>query len=308
MKPILITCYVNPDIDGVAGAFAYAEFLMNAGKTCEMRVIGEVHEEARYVLDRFNIQRPIVIPNADAYNEVIIIDASDLHGLEGKIAPEKVIEIIDHRKIHEAEKFPNAKVQIELVGAAATLIAEKFMEKNIEISKESAILLYAAIISNTLNFKGAVSTDRDMRVSKWLNKTAQLPAPFISELFTAKSDLSGEKLKERIEGDFAWFIFGEKRLGIGQIEMIGGNTLIKEREAEILESLETIKKRMNLDYIFLNIIELEELKNILVADDILIKTLLEKILGLTFQGAIAETPSMLMRKQIVPLLKEELEK
>ena len=27
MKPILVTCYVNPDLDGVAGAVAYAEFL-----------------------------------------------------------------------------------------------------------------------------------------------------------------------------------------------------------------------------------------------------------------------------------------
>jgi hypothetical protein len=30
MKPILVTCYVNPDLDGVAGAIAYAGGIVGA--------------------------------------------------------------------------------------------------------------------------------------------------------------------------------------------------------------------------------------------------------------------------------------
>lgn len=221
MKPTLITGYVNPDLDGLAGAVGYAEFLTKTGVSCETAIIGEPHDEAKYMLDRFGFAYPKQIPNADNYDEVIIVDASDLNGLAGKIAPEKVIELIDHRKVHEADKFPNAKVQIELVGAAATLIAEKFMQANMEISKESATLIYGAILSNTLNFKGTVTTDRDKKAAAWLNRVAQLPESFWKELFIAKSDLTGAKLEERIRGDFAWFAIGNKRLGIAQIEMIG---------------------------------------------------------------------------------------
>ncbi len=308
MKPILVTCYVNPDLDGVAGAIGYAEFLSKTGKVCEVGIISEPHDEAKYILDRFGFSYPKSVPDANAYDEVILVDASDLNGLEGKIMPEKVIELIDHRKVHEAYKFLNAKVHIELVGAAATLVAEKFMDGEVEISKESAVLLYGAILSNTLNFKGTVTTDRDTKAALWLNQTAQLPPNFWKELFTAKSDLSGSKLAERIEGDFAWFTMGNKKVGIAQIEIIGAQKLIREREAEILQILNKIKDEMGLDFIFQNTIELEDAKNFFVTDDIATQVLLEKVLSVQFSGNIAPRQNLIMRKQIVPLLKDELVK
>lgn len=307
IKPILVTCYVNPDLDGVAGAIAYGEFLQKTGKNAVVGIIGEPHNEAKYILDRFGFKYPSMIENADNFDEVILVDASDLNGLEGKISAEKVIEIIDHRKVHEADKFPKAKAQIELVGAAATLVAEKFMQNNIDISKESATLVYGAIISNTLNFKGSVTTDRDKEAATWLNKVAKLPEDFWKDLFIAKSDLSGNKLAERIEGDFAWFVMGDKKVGIAQVEMIGAKKLVNERNGEIIQVLEKIKKEMSLDFIFQNTIEFENTKNFFVAQDSGTKKLLEKVLNVQFAGVVAERPNLIMRKQIVPLLKEELE-
>lgn len=308
MKPILVTCYVDPDLDGTAGAIAYAEYLNKTGLKAEVGIIGSPHDEARFVLDRFGFIYPNSISNSDNFDKIILVDCSDLNGLEGKILPEKVIEIIDHRKIHEAHKFPNAKVQIELVGAAATLVAEKFMQNDVDISKESATLLLSAVISNTLNFKGGVTTERDKKVAEWLNKVAVLPQDYWKELFIAKSDLSGDKLPERIEGDLAWFTFGNKKIGIAQIEMIGGRKLVAERTKEIIESLRNIRQERDFDYLFLNLIELEDCFNILVADDDNTKSLLEKVLAVKFLTDWAERPNLIMRKQIVPLLKEELEK
>ncbi len=308
MKPILVTCYVSPDLDGLAGSVAYAEFLQGSGTDAIAAIIGNPHEEARYVLDRFEIQYPQTVANSDAFDRVILVDSSELAGLEGKIAPEKVIEIIDHRKINEVDKFPNAKAQIELVGSASTLIAEKFMQSSTSISKESAILLCGAILSNTLNFKGGVTTDRDRDAYVWLNRVAILSEDFWKELFTAKSDLSGEKLKERIEGDFAWFVMGDKKVGIAQIEMIGAEKLVAERSEEIIKILESIKQDMDTDYIFQNIIELDEGRNYFVTQDYGTQQLLEKCLGVKFNGAVAARPNLIMRKQIVPLLKEELER
>ncbi len=307
MKPILITGYVNPDLDAVAGVIAYCEFLQKTGKDAEVGFIGEIHDEAKYIFERYNFIYPKSIPNADNFDEVILVDASDLNGIEGKIAPEKVIEIIDHRKINEADKFPNAKVQIELVGSAATLVAERFIQNNVEISYPSAVLLCGAIISNTLNFKGGVTTERDRKAVEHLNKVALLPENFWKELFTAKSDLSGNKLRERIEGDFAWFVMGNRKVGIAQVEIIGADDLIKNRIDDILQTLNKIKSEMELDYIFQNTIELEQGKNLFITSDTETQSLLEKVLNVKFSGSVAERPNLIMRKQIVPLLKEELE-
>lgn len=83
-----------------------------------MRIIGVLDDETKYVFDRFVFLYPQIISNADNFDEVVLVDSSDPNGLEGKISLGKVIEIVDHRQIHEANKFPKAKVQIELVGAA----------------------------------------------------------------------------------------------------------------------------------------------------------------------------------------------
>ncbi len=303
----LVTCYINPDLDGVAGAFAYAEFLRKTGQNVEAAIIGGMHDEAKYVIEKFNLEKPKNIDNSDGYDRVILVDASDLNGVEGKIEPKKVIEIIDHRKIHEAEKFPAAKVQIELVGAAATLVAERFMHQNVEPSRESAILLFSAIISNTLNFKGSITTERDRTTAKWLNEQAHLPDGYWKELFAAKSDLSGEKLAERIEGDFADFTLGGKKVGIAQIEMIGAKRLLDDREGEVVHELDKLKDNMRLDFVFMNMIDLEEGTNYFVVSEEVTRNLLRKALALHFEGDVAEGSVLMMRKQIVPIMKEALE-
>jgi manganese-dependent inorganic pyrophosphatase len=307
MKPVLVTCYVDPDLDGVSGSVAYAEFLQKTGKTVAAGIFGEPHEEAKYILNRFDIPYPQVLSDAHEFDEMILVDSSDLKGLGGKVAPEKVIEIIDHRKINDASAFPNAKVQIELVGAAATLVAEKFINNNVGISKGSAILLCGGILSNTLNFKAGVTTERDRKAFEWLDNQAKLSESFWKELFLAKSDLSGNKFSERIRGDFAWFETGKKKVGIAQIEMIGAKELVTEREIEILQILNTIKEEKGLDYIFQSTLELEDEKNFFVADDLETKGVLEKVLGIKFVGNLATREGLILRKEIVPLLKAALE-
>lgn len=307
-KPILVTCYVDPDLDGIAGAMAYCELLNKSGSNAVAGIIGDPHDEARYVFERFGIPYPLALGNADDFDEVILVDSSELAGLEGKISPEKVIEIIDHRKINDAHAFPNARVQIELVGAASTLVVEKFMHAHLAFSKEAAILLCGAIISNTLNFQGGVTTDRDKDAYVWLNTVARLPELFWRELFTAKSDLSGPKLQRRIEGDFARFVLGDKKLGIAQIEVIRAKRLIEERRDEVIHELDSLKESSGLDYIFQNTIELDGGKNYFVTSDHATQRLLEKVLGVRFCENVAERQQLIMRKEIVPLLKEELER
>ncbi|KKQ59503.1 MAG: putative manganese-dependent inorganic pyrophosphatase [Parcubacteria group bacterium GW2011_GWE2_38_18] len=307
MKPILITCYVNPDLDGYASLVAYAELFDKKGGNVIAGIIGQPHDEVEYVLDRFGLDKVDEISDDELFNEVILVDASDVNCLKGKINPEKVIEIIDHRKIHEADKFINAKAQIELVGAAATLIAEKFKLENITISQKSAILLYSAIISNTLNFKGSITTIRDMDMAKWLRQFINVSNDYWIDLFTAKSDLSGSKLAKTIEGDSAWFTIAGKKITIAQLEIIGVKDLIEKRLPEIISALKKLKGNNELEIVFLNAIDLKLGNNTIVATDAGTKKLLEKSLGVKFVGDVAKKKSVIMRKQIIPLIKMELE-
>lgn len=307
MNPLLVTSYVSPDTDGTACLVAYTEYLNKTGLFCEAGIIGELHVEAKYVFDKFGLTYPKQIQNDEAYDKVILVDSSDINALEGKINPLKVIEIIDHRKVHEADKFINAKSQIELVGAAATLVAEKFKQNNVSISKESAILIYIAIISNTLNFKNSVTTERDKLIVAWLKDQIQIPDTFVKELFVAKSDVSGDKLGQRIEDDFSSYNFGAKKVGIAQLEICDAQNLLQSRLNEINEVLTKIKVQLKLDYVFQNTIDLDENKSYLITNHKPTQVLLNKLFDAPFNSSVAILPSVMMRKQITPLLKSALE-
>ena len=307
MSPALLTSYVNPDLDGVASAIAYGELLRKAGRDVRVGFIGKPQREAEYLLSRLGIKEPEIIENTDGFDSVVLLDASDLNDLEGRIDPGKVTEIIDHRAVNETDKFPNAAADIELVGATATLIAEKFMHGPTAISKESATLLYGAIISNTLNFQGSMTTGRDRRAAAWLNESAGLSGDFWHELFVAKSDLAGNKLAERIDSDFAWFVMSGKKIGIAEIELMGADKLLHERTDEIVRILNHMKEELGLDMIFQNTIELDEAASFLVASDAETQELLARVFKAEFIGSVARLKQPLMRKQIVPPLKKALE-
>jgi manganese-dependent inorganic pyrophosphatase len=307
MISILVTAYSNPDLDGTACAIAYAELLRKENKVAISALFGTPHREAQFVFETFNIPQPenaekILPKNPD----IILVDASDLRGISNKINPLKVIELIDHRKINEADGFPNAKIQIELVGSAATLIAEKFFNSNQGISSSSAALLYSAIISNTVNFQANVTTDRDREMAQWLLNKFSIPHDYIHSMFAYKSTFT-EPLIDVIDHDFATFEFSKLKIGIGQLEIVNVTDFISTQKEIIEIVLQKIKKERNLDIIFLSTIDLEKANNTFVTIDEQSKSLLEKTLNASFNANVAVKNGIMMRKTITPLLKDALQ-
>lgn len=307
MKPIITTCYVNPDLDGFACAIAYAEFLNKTDRPSYPGLFGNLQEEIQFILKKFNFEFSNHKPEQDS--PIVLVDASELNALGKSIKPESVIEIIDHRKANDVQSFPNAKVQIEFVGSASSLIAEKFKEKNIEPSQMSAILLSAAIISNTLNFKSSTKTEKDEQMFAWLTPFANLPNDFAHEMFAAKSDLSGNKLRQHLEDEYAWRTEKNgERSGVGQLEIIGSEKLVAKKKEEIFQILDDIAKKNDINYSFLSIIDLETDHNIFLSKDKKIMDILEHVLDIKFENNIARRPGLIMRKEIMPLFRKELEK
>lgn len=307
MQPVLVTSYVNPDLDGVACMVAYAEFLQKTGTDAVAGIIGEPHVEAVYLLDRFGIPHPAHIPDAQGVERIVLVDASDPVDLEGAVPSDRVIEVIDHREVHEASAFSNAKAQIELVGAASTLVGERFHRQGIVPSRHSAILLCGGIISNTRNLRAGVTTDRDRQMLAWLNAVAQLSEDFWHELFTAKSDVSGGKLAQRIRGDIKYMKLGETSVGIAEIEMLGAEEILTERLQEVARELRGVQQEHRLGYAFLVVVDLGDMTTSLVAPDEESRALVSRALQVSFEGPVARLPRLLMRKQIVPLLRSVIQ-
>ncbi|KHO54640.1 DHH family phosphoesterase [Candidatus Woesearchaeota archaeon] len=309
MIKTLVTSYNNPDLDGSACSFAYAEFLNKTNTEIIAAVFGKIHREAEFVFNKFNItqmQDADDLRNLENYN-FILVDSSDLKGISRKIIPNKVIEVIDHRKINDSYMFQNAKVQIELVGSCGTLIAEKFYNNKVDISKESAILLYSAIISNTINFKANVTTDRDRNMASFLKSKLDLPDDYAHEMFYFKSRFN-TSLKETIIHDFAYFNFSDKNIGIAQLEIVDVDNFIKNNLGELNTILNNLKNDRKFDFIFLSCIDIEAGFNTFLVIDDSSKSLVENSLNIKFNNNICKISGIIMRKEITPKLKEFLER
>lgn len=302
-EKIVVTSYTEPDLDGFSCAMAYAEFLNKTGVPAVVRIFGTPHIEATYLLQKFGFS--IEEDKTAPLDKVVLVDASELRDLDQFIRPENVVEVIDHRKFNDSASFKNAKIQIEFVGSAATLIAEKFYKNDIDISVPAATLLYGAIVSNTLNFRAKVTTDRDRQMAEWLNHKLGLTQEFIDDMFRAKSDVFGEKLAQRIDADFAWFQLGNQKIGIAQMEMMDVKPLLEARKDEILNILEDLKLKDQLDKIFISFIDLGESFNAFLTKDHDMQSWLSRTLDIQFTDDIAFRPNFIMRKEIVPLLKEK---
>jgi manganese-dependent inorganic pyrophosphatase len=235
---------------------------------------------------------------------IIIVDTSDRDSLSPIIQAEKVIEVIDHRKVHEAHShFPNAKIQIELVGSAATLIAEKFHQEPLVPSHEAAALLYSAIVSNTINFQAQVTTPRDYEMADWLQKYFSLPENYVHDMFADKSYFR-KSLKETIVNDFATFNLHNHTIGIAQLEIVDVDAFIEKNKDELQTILEELKKEEGLEYIFLTCIDLEKAFNKLFIIDDSTKIILEEALQVKFENGSSKREGILMRKELVPLIKD----
>ncbi len=161
----LVTSYVNPDLDGVACAVVYSTYL--SGGDVVPRFVGSLTAETVGVLARLQVSDVILLDADDLpeVDEVVLVDCHHPAQLPHVDDLETVTQVIDHHPDGDAAAFPNALLQNEAVGAAATLVAERVALRDeaglAGLTAEHAALLACAIASNTLDFAAPSTTDRD---------------------------------------------------------------------------------------------------------------------------------------------------
>jgi ADP-ribose pyrophosphatase YjhB (NUDIX family) len=189
----------------------------------------------------------------------------------------------------------------ERVISVAYFALLNIQDHNIDISRESAIFLYCAIASNTLNFNAKVTTQRDRDIYDWLGSQTDIPTNLVERMFKFKSIFDDESFKQTIIGDFKEIKLGNKLLGLGQLEVVGLDDILKLRKQQILDLLNDLQKDKGTTFIFLSAVDLVSAKNIFITNHEPTKDLLESVLGISFNGNdMAEKSGVILRKELIP--------
>lgn len=304
---IVVTSYDSPDLDGIACSIAYAELLNKKNIPAKPVYFGTLGLEVNFVKNYTQIL-PIEEHTGEyeSDREFILVDTADPDAIESTIPVEKVKEIFDHRQVVFVDKFINAKTHIELVGSCATLITEEFIKFNFKPSVNTSVYLYSAIVSNTINFKNSVTTQRDIDAANWLKNINGLSGDYTHQMFAAKSNITNENLYDVLAQDFAIKAIKGKNIGIAQIEMVDVDRMSSDLSSTLIQTLNRFKSENKLDYVFFNGIDIVNGFNIFYTIDVNSKSVFSKALGIVDLTDGYITDAIIMRKQIWPKLESVL--
>ncbi len=306
MKTVVVTAGAKgADIDVLACVVAYAELLALEG-VCSIPVI-----PGQYTMSI----TPSVIAWGASYETTysregtesfVLVDISDYEHVPDFVDLEKVCEVYDHRYGHEKyweEKIPTG-FHIEMVGACGTLIWEEYKKRGKEnlISRTSARLLLASVVSNTLNFRSTLTTERDRRAYKELVSLAELSDTWISEYFTEQENILFQDFEKYVKADTKVFTVGQGEFAMGQIELWNADRVLTSKKDELAS---VMAKYDDIPWA-VNIINISGGGNYVYSRSELGKRAIERALGVAFEGDVAKTTELIMRKQITKLLRETI--
>lgn len=300
MNKTLVTAKVNPDLDGTSCTLAYSDLLNQTGGVAEGIVSGSPQSEVKYFIEKHNIQIPTrPDEESDNWNDFVLVDASSMKGMPKVVIADSVIELIDHRAGEPEKEFPNAKIQNELIGAAATIVVERFIKADKKIQPNHAKLLYGAIYHNTLNFIATNASQRDRNAAKYLEANFNLNESIIHEMFDFATREVESDVKTALENDAKEF-GTDWKIGAYQLVVWGKELMVNKELVET--SVNDLRAKMEADWSFVNIIDLESRKsNIFTSSEG--ETVLSKALGISFERGWSSLPAIL-RKQIMPKVNE----
>ena len=169
---------------------------------------------------------------------VILVDHNEASQTVDGIAYADILEIIDHHRIGTLETLEPVYFRNHPVGCTATIVYQMYQENRVQIPKNIAGLLMAAIISDTLMFRSPTCTSIDRAAAEKLSEICGVEIEeFAIDMFSAGSDMSSRTPKEIFNQDKKKFQVGDHGFMVSQINSMNAIELeeIKEKLIPYLE-------------------------------------------------------------------------
>jgi manganese-dependent inorganic pyrophosphatase len=251
MSPVYVVGHKSPDTDSICAAIAYAELKQKLGIDAVAVRQGELNPETAFVLEKFGFETPELLTDGTD-KKVILVDHSEVGQSLNNIDKAEIVEIVDHHKIGDITT-PNPIFFLAMpVGCTATIVKKLYEENNIEIPKEIAGIMLASILSDTVIFKSATTTDKDVKAAEELAKIARIEdvKAFGMEMFKVKSDVAGKSPRDLLFRDFKDFNMSGNKVGVGQIEVVD-LSMLDEVKDSLYEEMKKVKAEGNYHSVFL---------------------------------------------------------
>lgn len=266
---ILIFGHKNPDTDTVMSAIAAAQYLNHTGRSAAAAVQGEVNPETAHVLKTFGLALPETIA-AVAGKQIGLVDFNEYPQGPEDMQKADLVFLVDHHRLGGMTSNAPMEAWLQPVGCTCTILFEMLAARGIEIPGSLAGGMLAAILSDTVTFRSATTTDRDRTAAGKLAAIAGIADmdAFGKELFAVKSDFRDASSRTLLLRDYKSYVMGGRKIGIGQIEALDIAEL-DNRRGEFIEEMAALKNESESFAIILMLTDIsrEGAEMLVLADD-----------------------------------------
>ena len=231
-EKIYIFGHKNPDTDSICSALVKERFNRKLGyEKCVARRLGNLNKETQYVLNYLGIEAPELLEKVEEGQEIILVDHNEFNQSVEGIEKAKVIGVIDHHRIANFETSEPLYYNARPYGCTCTILYKEYKQRGLEISKEEAILMASAIISDTLLLKSPTTTNHDVKALEELEKIAGIDIKeYGLEMLKAGTDLDDFTAEELINLDAKNLDKEGTKFVIAQVNTVSIHDVLKRQE------------------------------------------------------------------------------
>ncbi len=255
---------------------------------------GTMDCESEYVLEHFGIESPTKVFDINDADKIILVDTHHVAQLTPNFPIDKVSLIYDHHPRGDDNKFPNALIDNREIGAAASIIAEKYFDIGID-DKKMLHLLGMVIVSNTVKFTAATTAKFDHDMFARITQRYPISETEIKDMFDSRANILKRGLHAAATADIKIFDTPYGQIGISQLGVPGLAKVIDTNAMKTV--LFQIAQERRLEYFLMNAGDVDKNSSIVISANPATTKLLIKHFEKPFINDIQKFDRLLYRKK-----------
>jgi len=295
----------SPDTDSTGSPIIWAWYLNEIqGIPAQANLLGEPNNEALFMLEHWQLEKPKIISEIAPAAPVIIVDTNNPAELPDAINQADIRAVIDHHKlVGGLETKAPIDITIRPLACTATIMYDLMGADAAKMPRAVKGAMLSCILSDTLAFRSPTTTDHDRALAEALAKELSVNlSDYAGQMFAAKSDVSAFSDAELLRMDSKSFPVGDQTFRVSVLETTAPHVVLA-RKAALMEAMGRVAQEDNVDQVLLFVVDILAEEATLLVPNEAVKFVAEKSFDVCVDGDSVVLPGVVSRKkQIVPQL------
>jgi len=198
--------------------------------------------------------------------KLVLVDHNELSQAVTGADKVDILEVVDHHRLGNFHTEEPIRFINQPLGSTCSVVASLYRQAGIDPDPQTAGLMLAGLLSDTVLLKSPTTTETDLTTAGWLGELAGIePMDFGRQIFASGSSLGDFATpRDLVLADFKEYEIDQRQFGIGQVEVANFHEFHELRDS-IEEALKKVMEEKGLDMAGLLVTDILQETSLLLA-------------------------------------------